>query len=189
VKVDGRRLRRVQNREAVIDALVDLFEEGDYSPSTNDIAARAGISPRSLFRYFDDVEDLHRAGIERQLATAEPFLDLGVTADAPTATKIERLVDRRVAMHEALAPTARAARAIAHGSPVVAAQLRAGRTFLRNQIRRLFPTEFDGKQSDLLPAVDALCSFETHELLRVTHGMSRQRTQSALTTALTALLG
>ena len=43
--VDGRRLRREQNREAVIDALVELFEEGSYTPSSGEIAERAGISP------------------------------------------------------------------------------------------------------------------------------------------------
>ena len=60
-EVDGRRLRRDQNREAVLDALVALFHEGIYQPSTNDIAERAGISPRSVFRYFEDVDDLNRA--------------------------------------------------------------------------------------------------------------------------------
>src|SRR5438128_1011303 len=71
-EVDGRRLRREQNREAVLDALVELFAEGLYQPSANDIAERAGISPRSLFRYFDDIDDLNRATIERQLAAARP---------------------------------------------------------------------------------------------------------------------
>jgi TetR/AcrR family transcriptional regulator of autoinduction and epiphytic fitness len=189
VKVDGRRLRRQNNREAVIDALIALLEEGDYSPSTNDVAERAGISARSLFRYFDDVDDLLRAAIQRQLATAQPVLDLGVTADAPVAMKIRRLVERRVAMHEALTPTARASRIAAHRSSVITRQLRAGRRFLGNQIRQLFPEELDGERADLLPAIDALLSYETHDLLRGTHGMSRERTQAALMTALTVLIG
>ena len=40
-EVDGRRLRREQNREAVLDALAALFSEGVYQPSANDIAERA----------------------------------------------------------------------------------------------------------------------------------------------------
>src|SRR3954470_12345428 len=92
VELDGRRLRREQNREAVIDALVGLWEEGVYQPSASQIADGAGLSPRSLFRYFDDVDDLNRAAIERQLAGARPLLDVGVGPDAPTATKVERVV-------------------------------------------------------------------------------------------------
>ena len=53
-ETDGRRLRRALNREAVVDALLSLYDEGNLRPGTDRIAERAGISPRSLFRYFDD---------------------------------------------------------------------------------------------------------------------------------------
>ena len=59
---DGRRLRRDRNRTAVVDALLDLYGESNLRPSTAEIAERAGLSHRSLFRYFDDFEDLCREG-------------------------------------------------------------------------------------------------------------------------------
>src|SRR5947199_5772249 len=108
--VDGRRLRREQNRDAVLDALVALHADGVYQPSTNEIAERAGLSPRSLFRYFDDVDDLNRAAIERQLAEARPLLDVGVGPEAATATKIEHVVEARMRLFQATAPAARAGR-------------------------------------------------------------------------------
>ena len=39
---DGRRRRRAQNREAVIDALLSLFGDGNYQPGMAEIAARDG---------------------------------------------------------------------------------------------------------------------------------------------------
>src|SRR3954464_4254664 len=113
-QVDGRRLRREQNREAVIDALVSLFEEGSYTPSSNEIATRAGLSPRSLFRYFDDIDDLNHAAIERHLATVRPLLDPHVDAAAPTATKVRHIVAARAELWETAGPTARAARIAVH---------------------------------------------------------------------------
>src|SRR5438045_9710500 len=95
-EVDGRRLRRTQNRIAAVEALVELFEEGVYQPSTSEIAERAGISPRSLFRYFEDVDDLHRAAIDSQLERAQPLLDLDVSPDTATRTKIDAIVEARV---------------------------------------------------------------------------------------------
>src|SRR5580692_8817356 len=89
---DGRRLRREQNREAVLSAMGELFAEGLYQPNVNEIAERAGLSPRSLFRYFDDVDDLHRATIEGQLAAARPLLDLAVEPRDPTEVKVRGLV-------------------------------------------------------------------------------------------------
>ena len=187
-EVDGRRLRREQNREAVLDALVELFTEGFYQPSANDIAERAGISPRSLFRYFDDIDDLNRATIERHLAAARPQLDIGIGPDAPTRTKVERVVEARMRLFEMIAPAARAARGYALRHPVVAAHLRENRSYLRDQVHRLFATELEGDRAALLPALDALCSFETSELLRFDQGLSRPKTTSALVRALTALL-
>ena len=185
VEVDGRRLRREQNRKAVLDAMVELFEEGDLTPTTGEVAERAGISPRSLFRYFDDIDDLNRAAIDRQLHDARPLLDPDVAVDAPLAERIEVLVATRDRLWETIAPAARAARALAHKRPIVGAQLHDGRRYMREQLEELFPDA----PPDVLPAVDALCSFESYELLRHERLMSRTATADALTTALTALLG
>ena len=187
-QVDGRRLRREQNREAVIDALVELFDEGDYTPSTATIAARAGISPRSLFRYFDDVDDLNRAAIERHIASNRHLFEPDVDPSAPTAAKIDAFVEARVTLHEAVAPGARAARLCAHRQPVVAVQLLETRTFLRDQVQHIFANELGGPRVALLPAVDELCSFEAYEFLRHGHRMSRAKATAAMVAALTVLL-
>jgi AcrR family transcriptional regulator len=186
--LDGRRRRREQNRSAVIEALLALFEEGVYTPSSNEIAERAGLSPRSLFRYFDDVDDLNHAAIDSQLAAARPLLDVAVEPGAPTATKVQRLVEARVRMFETIAPAARAARVCAPRHPVVAQQLRDGRSYLRTQIRHLFAPELDGPRAMLLPAVDALCSFESFDLLTRDQRLSRPKAVATLVGALTALL-
>src|SRR5687767_15320302 len=104
LEVDGRRLRRHQNREAVIDALIELFAEGSYTPSTGEIAHRAGISPRSLFRYFDDVDDLNRAAVDRHINTHRVLFEIDIDPGAPTEIKIEQFVAARVRLHETVAP-------------------------------------------------------------------------------------
>ena len=187
-EVDGRRLRREQNREAVLDAMAALFGEGVYQPSSAEIAERAGLSPRSLFRYFDDVDDLNRAAIERQLTAARPLLDVGVSPDAPLTERIDRVVEARVRLFDTTAPAARAARVCAHRHPLVAAQVHESRSYLRHQLERVFAAELQGGPAGLLPALDALCSFETHDLLRADQGLSHAETVLALTAALTALL-
>ncbi|HEX4906581.1 MAG TPA: TetR/AcrR family transcriptional regulator [Acidimicrobiales bacterium] len=187
-EVDGRRLRRERNREAVIDALVQLFDEGSYQPTTDEIAERAGLSPRSLFRYFDDIDDLNRAAVERELARAQPMLEVGVSADAPTADKIDGILEARLRMWEAIEPAARAARLNAHRRPVIAAQLVDGRAFLRRQLRELFAPELAGDRASLLGAIEVLTSFESYDLLRVDQRLSRAKTVSTLTSALRALL-
>ena len=185
---DGRRLRREQNREAVIDALIELHREGHYQPNTAEIAERAGLSARSLFRYFDDVDDLNHAAIERQLGLARPLLDIAAGPEEATTAKIHALVEARARLFEAIGPGARAARVTVHRSAVVAAQLHESRSFLRHQIERLFSRELAGERAVLLPAVDALCSFESYELLRRDQGLTRAETATVLEAALTRIV-
>lgn len=179
---DGRRLRREQNREAVLDALLGLFRDGIVQPSAAEVADRAGISVRSLFRYFDDVDDLSRAAIERHLAAAQPLMTIDATTADPLPVRVERAVESRLRLWEAVAPSARAARACAIRNPLVAAQLAEMRALFRRQVAALFPAR-------AVPAVDVLLSFETYELLRQDQGLSRPRSAAALSDALQAILG
>jgi AcrR family transcriptional regulator len=188
-EVDGRRQRRAGNRDAVLHALVELFGEGRYQPSTVEIAERAGISPRSLFRYFDDQDDLVRAAVDQSLAEARPLFDVDIDPGAPTDEKVDAIVASRLRLFEAIAPAARAARISAHRHEVLASQVRDSRAHLRAQLRRTFKPELSNGGAERFPALDALCSFETYELLRIDQRMSARRTADALATAISALLG
>ena len=185
--LDGRRLRREQNREAVIDAMLALFREGVYQPSTAEVAAKAGLSVRSLFRYFDDVNDLHRAALDRELALALRLVDPRVGGAEPTPTKIAAVVRARCELFEVIGPAARALRAAANRRPMLAGQLGRNRAFLRQQLGEIFAPELAASAA-LLPALEVLCSFEAYELLRHDQGLSRKRTEEALRTAVGVLL-
>lgn len=185
---DGRRLRREQNRAAVVETLIELYEEGRYDATAAEVAERAGISLRSVFRYFDDTDDLARAAIERMHATARPLLRIDASPDDDVETRLDALVRGRIAMWRAVAPAARAARMRAPVSPVVAAEIAAARAYLRRQLQSLFARELDGARPHALAAADVLLSFESVELLLEDHRLSRSRAATVLTDALRALL-
>ena len=179
-RIDGRTLRREENRASVLEALGELYREGVYDPSVADIAARAGLSPRSLFRYFDDVDDLNRAAIEHMIDSARPLLALGeVSATLPLAERIDALVAARLEVYDHIAPAARAIRIGAHKNSILAAQLKQGRAFFRGQVQKAFPDS----DADAVAAADVLLQFESFELL------PRDRAAVILTAALTTLLG
>lgn len=186
--LDGRRLRREQNREAVLAALMELYAEGNYEPSAAEIATRAGLSQRSLFRYFDDVDDLNRSAIERQQEMARPLVDPHIGSDTGIAEKIDRIVAARLALFDAIEPGARAARVCSYRHPIISAQVRDSRLFLRRQLERLFAPELKSAEPSAIAAIDALLSFETHQLMRHSQGLSRPKTHAALVAAITALL-
>lgn len=191
--VDGRRAWRDRNLTAVVDALLDLFAEGNLRPAADEIAARSGVSRRSVFRYFDDLDSLDRVAIERQFARVSHLVELPDTGEGPLADRIERLIAQRVGLFEMILPIARVSRLRAPFEPVVAAELAQSRRRFRRQIERHFADELRpmsrGDRSAALSAVDVLCSFESYELLRLGHEQTPKQIGDVLRLGLTRLLG
>jgi AcrR family transcriptional regulator len=190
---DGRLLRRQRNRDAVVEALLDLYAEGKLSPSTEEIAARSGLSPRSLFRYFDDVGDLTRTAMTRQTDRILPLVDIDTQPEAEPADKIAALVDQRFRLFDLFGNMATVSRLRAPFQPVLAEMLTRNRSFLRSQVEWLFGPELAAMDDDhrftTLSAVDILTSFESYDLLVGFGGLASDRAKVVMTGSLSALLG
>jgi len=189
---DGRRQRRDRNRDAVVHALLELYNEGNLAPSVDEIAARSGVSARSLFRYFDDVDDLCRAAIEQQQQAVRHLVAIDCEPHQPLSERAAALVRQRAELFEAIESVATVSRLRAPFQLVVADGLTEGRSYLRAQIAALFEPEL----GSLPPAVaagrlataDVLTSFESWRLLRDDQRLTRAKASTAMTEALTALL-
>ncbi len=124
-----------------MEALLDLYHEGNLRPSTEEIAARSGLSPRSLFRYFDDVDDLTRAAMQRQQDRLQHLFPIAVGKEEPTQVKAMALVEQRFRLYEAIGDAALVARLRAPFQPVLAEQVHQNRALFRGQVERLFAPE------------------------------------------------
>jgi AcrR family transcriptional regulator len=188
---DGRQLRRERNREAVVEALLDLYSDGVLQPSSEEIAERSGLSPRSLFRYFDDVEDLIRAAIGRQQERAIPLIPIDAGPDAPLETKVTALVEQRFRLFEAVGNAAAVMRLRAPFQPLLAAALARNRAYLRWQLATLLAPELAGlgEASDsTLAAADVVTSFESRKLLLEDQGLTRTQAMAVMVQSLVALV-
>ncbi|HEX5615810.1 MAG TPA: TetR/AcrR family transcriptional regulator [Acidimicrobiia bacterium] len=190
--VDGRTARRDRNRIAVLDAVLELFSEGDLAPSAERVAQRSGVSLRSVYRYVADSEDLTRAAIERHLERVGHLFSIPAIGEGARDERIERFVAARLALYEAIAPTARASRLRAPTSAPIREQLERGRRLLRAQVERHFAPELDvlddRVRSAVLAAIDALTQIETIDLYRVHGGHSSSETHELFVIAVARLL-
>jgi AcrR family transcriptional regulator len=189
---DGRLLRRQRNRDAVVEALLDLYRDGNLKPNAEEIAERSGLSPRSLFRYFDDVNDLTRAAIARQEALAIPLVPIEATPEAPLADRLAALVDQRVLLFESFGHVAAVVRLRSPFQPLLAAELTRNRAFLRSQIKTLFAPELkamgEAGAATALAAADVLTAFESHQLLRRDQRLTSEQTKTVMVDTLSAIL-
>lgn len=190
--VDGRHQRRDRNKTAVLDAYLDLISEGNEQPSVAEVAARSGVSHRSVFRYFSDKDDLTIASIERHLDRIQPLLWVQFYPDESLEQRVERVIAARLSLFQAIEGMARLQRRIAQTNPVVHAIVTRNRTLARMQVRWLFSPEFDAMEPDealeVLYAVDVLCSFEAGDLLMHDLQLDGEHATAVLRRALLALL-
>ncbi|MEI7972576.1 MAG: TetR/AcrR family transcriptional regulator [Actinomycetota bacterium] len=184
VSIDGRSLRRERNRQDIVDALLGLIENGETEISAALIASKAGLSERSIFRYFDDVNDLYRSVCDLAFSKEIEFALIDDAGFGSLDTKIENFVNQRVriyTMNEKIAP---AARSFAFKNPIIKNQLVIGRKLLRTQIIKHFADElsaFDKQQQQVAVAIiDSLTTFESYDMMRSDQKMSVQTIQSIL---------
>jgi AcrR family transcriptional regulator len=188
--LDGRTARRERTRTAIANAMLALFEEGDLHPTAPRVAQRAGVSLRSVFQHFQDMEAVYAAVAERQiervLATAR-----WVPRTGPLGERIRTFVAERARIHEAVTPVRRAALLKEPFSDEIAARLRWVRQRGRLETAKVFRTELErrppAERRDLLEALAAASSWSTWDALRTHQGLSPAQAQRVMRLMVTAL--
>ena len=188
IELDGRRRRRDRNRDAVVDAMLDLHKDGNLSPSVADLADRSGVSHRSVFRYFDDLDELFRVAIERSTERLAPFMKIHRYCEGNFEERLPNLIEQRVKFFDQAAPSARAQRLRSPFSAVLANEMAETRAVLRTQIEEHFAPELADGPDTKLDAVDALLSFESVDFLREHRGYDHEQLCAVLKQGVEAIL-
>jgi AcrR family transcriptional regulator len=165
--IDGRARRALRTRDRVVDALLDLVDAGDVRPPAAVVARRAGVSLRSVYQHFDDLENLFHVAGERHRqrhAHLEPLPEL----PAELGPRVAAYAAHRARLLEAVAPMARAAALQAPFSTGVAARQAASRARHRDALAAAFAPELAraAEPERLRLALEAAASWNTWESLR-----------------------
>lgn len=190
---DGRRARRDRNQASVVEALLELFAEGQLHPTAQQLAQRSGVSLRSVFRYFDDMQDLTLRALEVQLARVAPLYELAPRPDgASLAERIATVAAHRARLYYAVAPVVRGASLRFHRSPELAERAERQRELVRAQVAHYFAPELDRLHGDertiLLGCLEAAAQFETGEHLTGRVGLEPDQLEAAFRLSMTRLL-
>lgn len=186
--VDGRSARAQRTRDSVVDAVLALVADGNSRPTAREIAERAGISVRSVYVHFDDLDDLFRAAASRHFASLSDLL-VPIDASLPLPERITACVDQRVRLHERAGAVRRAADQWAPQSPALAEVIRQGRVVGRQDLGRLFGPVLGGRADEdvTLSALSAVLGAETWDALRE-QGLSVEAAHEVLVHTVTRLL-
>jgi AcrR family transcriptional regulator len=182
---DGRRRRSLASRERIIEAFIALIDDDIDVPSAENIAARASVGLRSVFRHFGDMDSLYTAVMDRvgrrYLHMMEPYRSIGWSA------QVREGLERRLELFHGTLGYRRAADLYRSGSDNV----RIGRRTFEQMLRaRLESVVLAPARGDMLwfEQLDLWLSFDCYASLRDRRGMTHAEAAAVITTAVEALL-
>lgn len=188
---DGRLARSARTRRAIVDALRSLHHDGDLRPTAPRVAERAGVSLRTVWQHFNDLETLLVEAGRRDFEIAFSLVT-PIDESAPLRERLAHLVSQRARMYEEMSPVWRAARLQEPFSPAIRGNrdvlLRLG----REQLERLFAPELAAltaeQRETTLAALQIALVWSTWESLRAELGLDRDAAEQVVLTLASNLL-
>ena len=187
--IDGRTARRVRTREALVDACLALIDEGELRPPAPRIAERAGVSVRSVFSHFEDLESLFSAvGDQVTARLAAIVAPIDQTGSRPD--RLSAFVHQRADQLELVTPVLRASFVHAPSSSVITRQFAEGHALFRDQLSDAFATELEQATDPerLQDALMMVASWPSWNMLRDARGRTVAEARESMRWALAAIL-
>jgi AcrR family transcriptional regulator len=187
---DGRRQRSQRSRQAIVEALLELLRSGEVQPSSSAIAARAGLTQRTIFNHFADMDELMAAAAERQSERIRSLLPTPTEGDLDERTsafadQLARLLEDT--MHVRWAVMVHEVR-MTGGVDIV----RYVHSMLRQRVEAAFGPELAAmparRRASTLDGIDVLADAGVWRIRRIQHGQSYDQARAVVERTLRALL-
>jgi AcrR family transcriptional regulator len=183
---DGRVRRSQRSGQAIVEALMALVGDGIIEPTAQQVAERADVGIRTVFRRFSDMETLFAEMDARLQAAAVPLL-LGGRPSGSPVDRARALVRQRAAFFERIAPYKRSGNLKRWRSPFLRDRHAMLVRTLRADLLRWLP-ELRRAPSAVVDALELTMSFEAWDRLRTEQGLGSARAQAAVQQTVLALV-
>jgi AcrR family transcriptional regulator len=161
--------------------MLEIIREGEVSPGAEQVAERADVGLRTVFRHFKDMDSLYREMSEVIEAEMRAIAGQPFHAEDPHERVVE-LVARRGAVFEKIGPFKRASDVLRHRSRFLDDDSDRLVVALR-EILQLVAPEAIRLDSDRFEALDLLLSWESWSRLRREQGLGPEDARRVLEAA------
>ena len=184
---DGRVLRGRRNHAAIVDAIYELILEGGGQPTARQVAERAGVQPRTVFRHFQDMASLNAELSQRVGSEVRPRLH-ETPYQGSLEERIATVAQVRSEVFDRFAPFERVSRGMRARFEFLRAEHDESVLELRENLRAALP-EIRRLPQPLSAAVELVFSFEAWDRLRVEQGLGALQARHAVEQAALGLFG
>lgn len=189
---DGRTRRRLTNTQRVLDALCELGAEQQADISPRAVSERAGVSLRSLRRFFPDQEQLLLAALRRQVERSANLYRIPNPGVGQQEERVAAFVDRRLRLHAVMAPLSFLTTSASPSMPLLRSELRSRRAALETMARAQFAPELQQMAprvaSHTALSIHILSQRESLNALLQDHDLTHEDTRALLISSIRSVL-
>jgi AcrR family transcriptional regulator len=169
---DGRLKRSERSRKEIITAMIMLMNSGMYAPTAQKISDEAGVSIRTLFRHFPEMDMLYREVDEAMKPSYQRHLEKQLMT-GPLEKRIVSAVDSRIMTYIETAHIEKATHSLLWRSKFMQENYRRVQTRLRKSLLKALP-ELKKLSQESREVVEAVTSFEFFERLHMHQNLSEK---------------
>ena len=183
--IDGRRARGQANRSKLVAAMIELVREGTIAPTAEQVALRAKVALRTVFRHFDDMESLYREINTEVLQLIIPMIGTPFVS-TDWRGRLDEAVERRARLFETIMPFYTATTALRHQSPYLQANQQNMMELQKASLLRVLPKQIIEDEA-ILSALNLLLSVTAWQHMRLEQGLDSDSARKTLQRASKAL--
>ena len=161
---DGRKLRSEDSKRRIVSAMLELVRDGKIAPTAEEVAKRAQVGLRTVFRRFRDMESLYAemaGAIDDRIAS----INDGFAKQGDWRANLNHMVERRLQVYEIVMPYRVAAEALKFQSTILLTQHMKFVREERQRLLALIPEKLLG-DAVLTEGLEAALSFDMWNQLR-----------------------
>ncbi len=182
---DGRALRSERSRLKIVNALFELTGEGILMPTAKQVAGRADLGIRTVFRHFADMDSLFEEMSRRLRSEVSESLRVDIP-EGSTAERLEELIQLRCQFYERFSHYWKATEAQRSRSAFLTKTHQSEAPKLRANLFAWLP-EFRDHAPEIIDALEMVSSPEAWHRLRTEQKLSVKRAGAAMQCAASAL--
>jgi TetR/AcrR family transcriptional regulator of autoinduction and epiphytic fitness len=188
---DGRAARSHRSRRAIVEAMRALHAEGDLRPTAPRVAERAGVSLRTVWQQFADMEALLVEANRRDNEIVRSLMER-IDPHQPLAARVALFTGQRARILEQMSPTWRAARLHEPFSAELARNKARTLMIAKADLERIFAAELaevaGTERQQLVDGLHAVSVWSFWESLRTELGLDPGPAEDLMRATFTALL-
>lgn len=184
--VDGRRLRSDRTKKKISDSLEGLLRGGNLSPTAEELATASGISLRSIYRHYEDIESLYRELAAQIDADILPVLMRPYKSTDWREQLLEAVV-RRSLIFERVLPLKAAADLRRYRSAYLMDIFKRSIMMERMQLEAVVPAELADRDR-LIQSLEPVTSFSSWKRMRYDQGSNAKEAEATMRHVVKALI-